>query len=161
MHQVVPALAALTFACLVGCGGASSLPSTAGTTAPPPTATTFSPTDTPSTTEPGATPSTAAPHAAATPGPVDTPCPPARDRYTGDLIVWTEYGSDVQPSASLLGSYDGGPCPSTLDFLRTTSPVTEGACTLVALPSDNPGYNVDDTPAPRPKHTILAVGPAC
>jgi len=56
MHQVVPALAALTFACLVGCGGASSLPSTAGTTAPPPTATTFSPTDTPSTTEPGATP---------------------------------------------------------------------------------------------------------
>ena len=76
-----------------------------------------------------------------------------------DVIFWSVVPS-TPPTAAVLGQYTGTNCQSTIDFVRTTSPTGDGDCTLLALQSDNPGYNVNAAdPVPRPRHVFLAVGP--
>lgn len=82
-------------------------------------------------------------------------CPPTRD-----VIVWMRIPG-VQDSAQVLGNYDQQNCEPTFKTVQETSPTEPGDCTEAAWASDNPGYNVDATPARRLKHVYVAVGPAC
>jgi hypothetical protein len=45
--------------------------------------------------------------------------------------------------------------------MTATSPLGPGFCTAAAFAADNPGYDVDAEPAPRPKHIINEVGAGC
>lgn len=79
-----------------------------------------------------------------------------------DVIYW--FKTPGQPGAAqLLGAYDLGNCTKTADQaeLDKTSPQGSGFCTIVAAMSANPGYNVDVTPAPRPKGVLAQSGAGC
>lgn len=79
-----------------------------------------------------------------------------------DVIYW--FKTPGQPAtAQLLGAYDLGNCTKTADQaeLDKTSPQGSGFCTIVAATSANPGYNVDATPAPRPKGVLAQSGAGC
>lgn len=67
----------------------------------------------------------------------------------------------VTDSAQTLGNYNLATCESTFKYLQETSPTGAGNCTEAAWASDNPGYNADADPAPRPKKVQVAIGPAC
>ncbi len=67
----------------------------------------------------------------------------------------------VPDSAQELGNYSQMDCEPTFQWLQHTSPTEAGDCTEAAWASDNPGYNVDATPAPRLKKVQMVVGPAC
>ncbi len=79
-----------------------------------------------------------------------------------DVVVWSVVPG-TPPTASVLGQWTGVGinCQSTIDFVRTTSPTGDSDCTLLALQSDNPGYNVDADPLPRPRGAFVSVGPGC
>lgn len=64
-------------------------------------------------------------------------------------------------TAQELGDYTSCGQEPTFDFIRKTSPTTDGTCTEAAWVSDNPGYNPDAEPAKRLKGVKVAVGPAC
>lgn len=72
---------------------------------------------------------------------------------------------DADPGASVLasevGPVDLADCKTTLDDFPGTAGQGPGECTTIALASDNPGYNVDASPAPRLKHVIMSAGPGC
>ena len=76
------------------------------------------------------------------------------------LLVWYR-SPGVSDSAQELGSADLANCQPTLTLLQNTSPKGAGYCTEVALSSDNPGYDVNADPAPRPKKVIAAIGGSC
>jgi hypothetical protein len=63
--------------------------------------------------------------------------------------------------AQLLGDVNLRTCKYTVDSLADTSPLGEGFCTAAAYPADNPVYNVDADPAPKPKHIVAEVGAGC
>ncbi|MGI5136624.1 hypothetical protein [Streptomyces sp. CA-106110] len=79
---------------------------------------------------------------------------------TRDIIVWTKTPG-VPDSAQELGNYNLATCESTFQWLQKTSPTEAGNCTEAAWASDNPGYNTDAEPAPRPKKVQVSIGPAC
>jgi hypothetical protein len=79
-----------------------------------------------------------------------------------DVIYW--FKTPGQPAtAQVLGAYDLGNCTKTADQaeLDKTSPQGSGFCTIVAATSANPGYNIDATPAPRPKGVLAESGADC
>ncbi|MFF0127320.1 hypothetical protein ACFYTG_16560 [Streptomyces mirabilis] len=105
-----------------------------------------------------ATPTHSAPRAAKPkPSPSTSPkeCP-----SVGDVILWMKVPG-VPDSAQVLGGNGYPNCESTFQTVQRTSPNVPGACTEAAWASDNPGYNVDATPAKRLKKVQVAVGPAC
>ncbi len=78
-----------------------------------------------------------------------------------DVIFWSVVPG-TPPTAAVLGQYTGTNCQSTIDLIRATSPTADGDCTLLALQSDNPGYNVNAAdPMPRPRQAFLSIGPGC
>ena len=73
--------------------------------------------------------------------------------------MWNSYGSDQPPDAMRLGAgyvwdFGDGKCITSTEFALTTNPGLPGFCTKVAKVSTNPGYRVDERPAPRLKHVI-------
>ena len=82
-------------------------------------------------------------------------CPPTRDVY----VRYVDPG--LPASASDLGNYDVLTCETTFDSLEATSPMEAGYCTTAAWASNNPGYNVNATPAAPLQDIEVAVGPAC
>lgn len=78
----------------------------------------------------------------------------------GDVFVWMKVPG-VPDTAQALGGNGYPNCESTFTTIQRTSPNVPGACTEAAWASDNPGYDVDATPAKRLKKVQVSVGPAC
>jgi hypothetical protein len=112
------------------------------------------PSPSPTRTTPSAAPTTKA-AVKPKPKPSRTGCGPIRD-----VILWMKV-PDLPDSAQLIGNWNQADCRSSFDTLPEESPTDEGFCTEEAWASDNPGYDVDATPAERPKKVQVAVGPAC
>lgn len=87
--------------------------------------------------------------------PAETCATPLPDR--GDIIVWSK-APGLPDSAQQLGGTDPEHCVLTFDYLKQTSPTGAGYCTEAAWASDNPGYNADAKPAPRPKKIQVTIG---
>lgn len=72
---------------------------------------------------------------------------------------------DDDPGASILasdvGNADYATCTTMLSNFAATAGQASGECTTVALASDNPGYNVNATPASPLKDVIESAGPGC
>jgi hypothetical protein len=89
-----------------------------------------------------------------------TPSPSCKLTTTFDYIV-----RDDDPGAGVLadeiGNVDYVNCVSSLADFAATAGQAQGECTTIALASDNPGYNVNATPAPPLKHVIESAGPGC
>ncbi|MDI5964812.1 hypothetical protein [Streptantibioticus silvisoli] len=99
--------------------------------------------------------------AAAAPKAKPKPSAPAEScSPTRDVIVWTKEPG-LAATAQVLGNYDIQTCQTTFASLPHSSPTEAGYCTEAAYASDNPGYNADATPAKRPEHVQVTVGPAC
>lgn len=65
-------------------------------------------------------------------------------------------------NAQLVGDINFVTCTRTsYDEVSQTSPLGDGYCTQVAYASDNPGYNVDATPAPPLRDVFIEVGAGC
>lgn len=63
--------------------------------------------------------------------------------------------------AGEIGNVDLANCtPSLSDFVAEAGQ-SPGECTTIALASDNPGYDVNATPAPPLKDVIMSAGPGC
>ena len=77
-----------------------------------------------------------------------------------DLLVRT-IAPRVGPSAEILGSANLGLCIPTVQWLQQTTPTGPGYCTQVALSSDNPGYDLNRTPAPPLRKLIAKFGAGC
>jgi cytoskeletal protein RodZ len=157
--RVLPIFALLVVAAVSSCGTEdSSAPSSAGETR--------SPSVTPSTRTPSPTPTalpstTQAPTTAAPKPKLTDPAAACATRKgnAGEIYVWNSYGSDQPPDAMRLGAgyvwnFGDATCITSTEFALTTNPGLPGFCTKVAKVSTNPGYQVDDIPAPRLKDVI-------
>lgn len=121
-----------------------------------------SPTPPPASPSPSPTPTSspkpspkAVPKKAAAPSPTPSECDPGPD-----ILVWSRVPT-LPDSAEALGSRGGLTCSSTFTFIQDTSPTDPGYCTEAAWASDNPGYDVNASPARRLKDVQVMVGPAC
>jgi hypothetical protein len=72
---------------------------------------------------------------------------------------------DNDPGASVLadeiGDVDLENCTPALQDFTAEAGQAPGECTSIAKASDNPGYNVNATPAPPLKDVIESAGPGC
>ncbi|OBC11024.1 hypothetical protein A5788_10815 [Gordonia sp. 852002-50816_SCH5313054-c] len=71
-----------------------------------------------------------------------------------DMIMWM-HAPRVEDSAEVIGGFDVLSCG---DQWRSAQPTGAGYCTIIARSSDNPGYDVDVKPAPRPSNPVDTVG---
>lgn len=160
------ALAAAGCLVLAGCGG--STPSTAGVSpsaasttepdfydSPAPVTTTSSPTTiwaAPTSTAPATT--EASPAATATSG-GGCSLP-----HTGDLLLWEKWpGTPVQ--VMTIGDVDLLKCKYTWETLADTEPSGPGYCDILFRASDNPHYDMNELPRPRPKNILAQAGAGC
>jgi hypothetical protein len=70
----------------------------------------------------------------------------------------------LQPQADEIGNTDytdHAACADSLSTFASEAGQADGECTTIALASDNPGYNVNATPAPPLKDVIESAGPGC
>jgi hypothetical protein len=135
MHRSTTAtIATAALLALAGCSS-NTIPTSSATTQPATSATATTP--------------------QATPSPKPTSCPPTRD-----VIVWMRIPGSPN-AAELHGNYFQRTCQTTFEWVKETSGTDTGDCTEAAWASDNPGYNVDATPAPRLKKVQVSVGPGC
>lgn len=133
-QMVVPAVALLAGMTFAGCGGGSSTRQGASTTfsKSPPYAGT-------STTHAG---------------------PGCTLQPTEDLIE-RNVSPGTQPLAFTLGNVNLNQCKPTIDTFAASSPTGPGYCSQLARAADNPGYNVDATPAPALHKVLIQIGGAC
>jgi hypothetical protein len=88
-----------------------------------------------------------------------------RPEASGDIYVrMTDPG--LQPQAQELGGewtwdYAINKCLTTVQSNISTGPQNAGFCAQVGYVADNPGYNVDDTPAPPLQNVVAQTRPAC
>jgi len=81
-------------------------------------------------------------------------------QVTTDYIV--RYVDQGQPaSAATIGNVNYSTCSSTLSTFQQEYGNTPGECVQIAKASDNPGYDVNATPAPPLTDVIQQVGPTC
>lgn len=89
----------------------------------------------------------------------------ARKPAYGDLVV-----RDSDPGASVMAQEVGGAyawdhvtgkCLDAVSWLAATAGQGPGECTTIAKASDNPGYDVNEVPAPPLKDVIESAGPGC
>ena len=80
----------------------------------------------------------------------DTPTYIVRDDDPGASVI-----------ASDIGNADYATCTTMLSNFAADAGEAPGECTTVALASDNPGYDVNEIPAPPLKDVIEAAGPGC
>lgn len=161
--RVLPIFTLLVIAAVSSCGAEDApAPSSTGITKTP----SATPATRPASSTPTATltathaPTTAAPKPKPKPKPTDPAAACAsRKGNPGEIYVWNSYGSDQPPDAMRLGAgyvwnFGDRTCITSTQFALTTNPGLPGFCTKVAKVSANPGYRVDDVPAPRLKHII-------
>ena len=72
---------------------------------------------------------------------------------------------DDDPGASIMadeiGATDEENCTSSLADFAATAGQASGECTTIALASSNPGYDVNQVPAPPLRDVIESAGPGC
>lgn len=89
----------------------------------------------------------------------------ARKAASGDIFVWMITSGQAPVAQELGGEWEWdhttNKCLTSVEMIISTAPTVPGACTQVAYAADNPGYNVDGTPASPLKKVIASVGPAC
>ena len=72
---------------------------------------------------------------------------------------------DSDPGASIMadeiGATDEENCTSSLADFAATAGQASGECTTIALASSNPGYDVNQVPAPPLRDVIESAGPGC
>jgi uncharacterized lipoprotein YbaY len=72
---------------------------------------------------------------------------------------------DDDPGASVManeiGNVDLADCASSLAGFQAVAGQAQGECATIALASSNPGYNVNEIPAPPLKDVIASAGPGC
>jgi hypothetical protein len=116
-----------------------------------------------------AKPSPAAPttHAAPkTSKPASRPASPSPSASTCDLpdnqdLIERDDDPQAQILAAEFGEADLGNCTATLDTFMQEAGQAPGECTTIAWASDNPGYDVNQIPAPPLKKVIESAGPGC
>lgn len=80
--------------------------------------------------------------------------------HTGDLIWWEKWpGTPAQ--VSMLGDINILECKYSWETLADTEPTGPGYCDILARPADNPGYDMNATPPPRPKNILAEAGAGC
>lgn len=124
----------------------AAIPSTAAKPSPKPDATTAKPSPTHTATK--------AAKVAATPSPSCT-LPDDRDMY-----VWTR-GVGVEDDAQEIGEADLSECITSVQLIMETSATGPGYCTEIGYVDQNPGYDVNATPAKPLKHIVDEVGAGC
>lgn len=77
-----------------------------------------------------------------------------------DLIIW-QHWPRLPNNALLVGDVDMGQCKPTLDTWRAMEPTGPGYCNKIAWASDNPGYDVDQKPAPPLRKVLDEYGDDC
>jgi hypothetical protein len=114
----------------------------------------------------GSTAATASAHAAVKASPSrhaavkPAPSPSCTRTATFDYIVRT-VRPGAHTSAAEIGNVDYADCTGALADFAALAGQADGECTTIALARDNPGYNVNETPA-RPLQDVLeAAGPGC
>ena len=131
MRLIANVIAAASVAALAACGSASS------------------------STPAAAPPSTA--HAAVAKA---KPSPSCKLTTTFDYIE-----RDDDPGASVMadeiGNVDFSNCTDSLSDFAAEAGQADGECTTIALASKNPGYDVNEAPAPPLKDVIESAGPGC
>jgi hypothetical protein len=88
-----------------------------------------------------------------------------RPNASGDIYVWMLVPG-VQAEAQELGGewrwdYGSNKCLTSVQLTLAAAPTNPGTCTQVGYVADNPGYDVNATPAKRLKVFAGEVGPAC
>ena len=72
---------------------------------------------------------------------------------------------DSDPGASIMadeiGATDEENCTSSLADFAATAGQASGECTTIALASSNPGYDVNQVPAPPLRDVFESAGPGC
>lgn len=100
------------------------------------------------------------PPAAATRAASPSPSASCAPKTTFDYIE-----RDDDPGASVqadeIGNVDLENCTPSLSNFKAEAGQAPGECTTIALASDNPGYNINTTPAPTLKGVIESAGPGC
>lgn len=77
-----------------------------------------------------------------------------------DLIAWYRAPGNAD-YAQTLGSVDLSQCKPTAETFAQASPTSPGYCSVLARSADNPGYDTQQTPAVRPRKSLVEAGPAC
>lgn len=143
MRRTPVLAAAAAVLALAGCSSTAGKPAAvpAATSVPSSVATTAPPAPDTSSSQPAA--------------PAETCATPLPD--SGDIIV-RETVPNLPASAQELGGTDPEHCVLTFDTLKTSSPTGAGYCTQAAWAADNPGYDVNATPAPLLKKVRVTIG---
>ena len=68
---------------------------------------------------------------------------------------------DAPSTAITVGDVDMSQCKPTLDTFAATSPMGAGFCSQIAWADDNPGYDVNASPAAPLRKVLQEVGPGC
>lgn len=89
-----------------------------------------------------------------------SPASPCALEHEHDLIVWTTK-PHAPAAAVLVSDVNPAACRLTVDEFRGTSPTGPGYCSVLARPADNPGYDPEAAPAPKPAVILQQYGPAC
>jgi hypothetical protein len=135
------AACALVLLTVAGCGGVDS---TSSSPADGSSAVTDAPTDASSDTA----------------SPEPSPAASCSLHIKDDLIFWSRVPG-LPDSALIQGDVNFGACKPSVDTLEQESPMQPGYCSALARSADNPGYNPESKPAPRPQHILVEYGPAC
>jgi hypothetical protein len=143
--RIIPPVAALALFALAGC--ASSTSPAVAMSHPPSTA----------ATTPAAQASAAADRAVSR-------CY-ARKAASGDIYVRMQTAGTATVAQQLGGGWvwNGSThkCLTSAEMMMASAPLVPGACTWVGYVADNPGYDVNGTPAPPLENVVASAGPAC
>jgi hypothetical protein len=85
---------------------------------------------------------------------------------SGDLIVRSAEPGTRAVATEIGGEWDwdysgGGRCESAMDFTVETAGTADGECTTIGYVKDNPGYDVNEVPAPPIGDVAAQAGPGC
>jgi hypothetical protein len=89
----------------------------------------------------------------------------AKRPASGDIYVRMQTAGTATVAQQLGGEWvwnvSTGKCLTSVQMMIATAPSVPGACTWVGYVTDNPGYDVNATPAPPLRNVAVAAGPAC
>jgi hypothetical protein len=89
----------------------------------------------------------------------------ARTAASGDIYVRTVISGLATEAQELGGGYAWdhatGQCLNSVDYTIASAADGPGDCTTVGYKADNPGYDVNEVPAPPLRDVIESAGPGC
>jgi hypothetical protein len=89
----------------------------------------------------------------------------ARQNASGDIYLRMKSPGTATVAQELGGEWiwdhSTSKCLTSVQWMIATAPQVPGSCTWVGYVSDNPGYAVNATPAPRLSNVVASSGPSC